>query len=45
MNNTNNASNTNKSYRLTRSSYRRKIITFGVSVFTSLALIATGFAS
>ena len=45
-NNTNNAANAKKSsYRLTRSSYRRKIITFGVSVFTSLALIATGFAS
>lgn len=31
--------------RLTRSSYRRKLIMFGVSVFTSLALMASGFAA
>ena len=31
--------------RLTRSSYRRKLIMFGVSIFTSLALTATGFAA
>ena len=31
--------------RLTRSSYRRKIITIGVSVFAAVALMATGFAS
>ena len=36
---------TNAAYRLTRSSYKRKIITFGVSIFASLSLIATGFAS
>ena len=31
--------------RLTRSSYKRKLIMFGVSIFTSLALTATGFAA
>lgn len=36
---------TNTAYHLTRSSYKRKIITFGVSIFASLSLIATGFAS
>jgi hypothetical protein len=35
----------NTAYHLTRSSYKRKIITFGVSIFASLSLIATGFAS
>ena len=31
--------------RLTRSSYKRKLIMFGVSIFASLALTATGFAA
>ena len=31
--------------RLTRKSYRRKLIMFGFSVFMSLALTATGFAA
>lgn len=31
--------------RLTRSSYKRKLIMFGVSIFTALALSATGFAA
>ena len=31
--------------RLTRRSYKRKIITLGVSIFSALALFATGFAS
>ena len=31
--------------RLTRSSYRRKLIMFGFSIFMSLALTATGFAA
>lgn len=31
--------------RLTRSSYRRKLIMFGISIFASLALTATGFAA
>ena len=32
-------------FRLTRGSYKRKLIMYGVSVFTSLALTATGFAA
>ena len=31
--------------RLTRKSYRRKLIMFGASIFMSLALVATGFAA
>ena len=31
--------------RLTRRSYKRKIITMGISIFSALALFATGFAS
>lgn len=31
--------------RMTRRSYKRKIITMGVSIFSALALFATGFAS
>ena len=31
--------------KLTRNSYKRKIILFGVSVFMSIALISTGFAA
>jgi hypothetical protein len=31
--------------RLTRNSYKRKIITLGISAFISLSLVATGFAS
>lgn len=34
-----------KAKRLTRRSYRRKLIMFGVSIFASLALTATGFAA
>lgn len=34
-----------KNVRLTRRSYRRKLIMFGVSIFMSLALVATGFAA
>ena len=30
---------------LTRSSFKKKIIVFGVAVFTALALTATGFAT
>lgn len=37
--------NIKRSVRLTRRSYRRKLIMFGVSVFMSLALTATGFAA
>ena len=37
--------NIKKSVRLTRRSYRRKLIMFGVSIFMSLALTATGFAA
>lgn len=37
--------NIKRSTRLTRRSYRRKLIMFGVSVFMSLALTATGFAA
>lgn len=36
---------TKKALRLTRRSYRRKFVMFGVSVFMSLALTATGFAA
>lgn len=35
----------NKSTRLTRRSYKRKLIIFGVSIFMSIALSATGFAA
>ncbi len=31
--------------RLTRRSYKRKIITLGISIFSALAMFATGFAS
>lgn len=31
--------------RLTRLSYRRKIIVFGIAIFLSIAMIATGFAT
>ena len=31
--------------KLTRNSYKRKIILFGVIVFMSIALISTGFAA
>lgn len=34
-----------RNVRLTRRSYRRKLIMFGVSIFMSLALVATGFAA
>lgn len=34
-----------RSVRLTRRSYRRKLVMFGVSIFMSLALTATGFAA
>ena len=34
-----------RNVRLTRRSYRRKLIMFGVSIFMSLALTATGFAA
>ena len=34
-----------KTVKLTRSAYRRKIVMFGVSIFMSLALTATGFAA
>ena len=34
-----------KALRLTRRAYRRKLIMFGVSIFASLSLTATGFAS
>lgn len=34
-----------KLVKLTRSAYKRKIIMFGVSIFMSLALTATGFAA
>jgi len=37
--------NIKRSVRLTRRSYRRKLIMFGVSIFMSLALVATGFAA
>ena len=37
--------NTKRGVRLTRRSYRRKLIMFGVSIFMSLALVATGFAA
>ena len=31
--------------KLTRNSYKRKIILFGVLIFASIALISTGFAA
>ncbi len=34
-----------KSVRLTRGLYKKKLIMFGVSIFSSLALISTGFAT
>ena len=37
--------NKKKNMRFTRSSYKRKLIVFGVSIFMSLALSATGFAA
>lgn len=37
--------NIKRSVRLTRRSYRRKLIMFGASIFASLALVATGFAA
>ncbi len=37
--------NNKKNMRFTRRSYRRKLLIFGVSIFMSLALSATGFAA
>ena len=37
--------NKKRSVRLTRRSYRRKLVMFGVSIFMSLALVSTGFAA
>lgn len=37
--------NIKRNVRLTRRSYRRKLVMFGVSIFMSLALTATGFAA
>ncbi len=37
--------NKKRSLRLTRRSYRRKLVMFGVSIFMSLALVSTGFAA
>lgn len=37
--------NKNKNMRFTRRSYKRKLIIFGVSIFMSIALSATGFAA
>ena len=35
----------NTIFRLTRSAFRRKAITFGVSIFASIAMMASGFAA
>ncbi len=42
--NTNNEGNARR-VRLTRRSYRRKLVAFGVAIFISIALLATGFAA
>ena len=36
---------TNKNRKLTRNSFKRKVIVFGVAVFMSVAMVATGFAA